>query len=51
MNDEIMMFGIPLAKVTEAEAVERIVEFARKGRASRGHKQPLTNHEPLATNH
>ena len=37
MNDEIMMFGIPLAKVTEAEAVERIVEFARKGRASRGH--------------
>ena len=37
MNDEIMMFGIPLAKVTEAEAVERIVESARKGRASRGH--------------
>ena len=37
MNDVAKIFGIPVAKVTEAEAVERIVALAREGRACRGH--------------
>ena len=37
MNDVVKLFGIPVAKVTEAEAVERIVSLAREGRACRGH--------------
>lgn len=36
MNDVVKLFGIPVAKVTEDEAVERIVALAREGRASRG---------------
>ena len=37
MNGVAKMFGIPVAKVTEAEAVERIVALAREGRTCRGH--------------
>ena len=28
MSGDVRIFGIPVAKVTEAEAVERIVEFS-----------------------
>ena len=34
MSETVKLFGIPVAKVTEAEAVERIVEMAREGRAA-----------------
>lgn len=37
MSDVARIFGIPVAKVTEAEAVERVVALAREGRACRGH--------------
>ena len=35
MSDVVKIFGIPVAKVTEAEAVERVVALARKGRDRR----------------
>ena len=31
MSPVVKMFGIPVAKVTEKEAVERIVEMAKRG--------------------
>ena len=30
MSETVKLFGIPVAKVTEAEAVERIVALAKK---------------------
>ena len=42
MSGNVKLFGIPIAKVTEAEAVERIVEMVREGRASaRPHRAAL----------
>ena len=37
MSGTANLFRIPVAKVTEAEAVERVVALAREGRACRGH--------------
>ena len=37
MSDVVKLFGIPVAKVTEAEAVERVVALAREGRDRRNH--------------
>ena len=34
MSDVVKLFGIPVAKVTEPQAVERIVALARKGRSA-----------------
>ena len=34
MSGTVKLFGIPVAKMTEAEAVERIVAMAREGRAA-----------------
>ena len=36
MNGNARLFGIPVAKVTESEAVERVVALAREDRARRG---------------
>ena len=36
MSDVARLFGIPVAKLTEPQAVERIVSLAKEGRASRG---------------
>lgn len=41
MSESVKLFGIPVAKVTEGEAVEQIVKMAREGRASAPHRASL----------
>ena len=48
MSGNVKLFGIPVAKVTEAEAVERIVELAREGRAAARPVAQQRNHPRAA---
>ena len=45
MNGVVRLFGIPVAKVTESEAVERIIAFAKahKGSPANSPTHQLTN--------
>ena len=45
-----LLFGIPVARVTEAEAVDRIVELAKRRRSEKDYSQLTTNDNRLTTN-